>query len=83
MRFLAIAVASLAGVAQSSVPLFGRDLKTYVANQTARSLQGIFDNIGPDGAKAARTSSGIVVASPSIVNPDCKLLLIIKASTVY
>lgn len=82
MRFRAIAVASLAGVVQSNVPLASRDLKTYVASQKARSLHGIFDNIGPDGAKVAGASAGIVVASPSTVNPDCKLLRTTEASTV-
>lgn len=37
------------------------------------ALQGILDNIGPDGAKVAGASAGIVVASPSTVNPDCEM----------
>ena len=71
MRFLPIVVASLAGVVRSNAPLFSRGLDSYVASQRAHSLRGIFDNIGPDGAKVAGASSGIVVASPSTVNPDC------------
>ena len=82
MRFPAIAIVLLAGVVESNVPRSGRDLKTYVASERARSLQGILDNIGPDGAKVAGASSGIVVASPSTVNPDCKFHLISKAFTV-
>lgn len=71
MYLLTMFVAFAAGVAQSNIPLVSRDLNPYITSQRARSLQGIFDNIGPDGVKAPDASSGIIVASPSTVNPDC------------
>jgi len=71
MRFLLIAVTCFAGAVQSNLPLFSRDLNSYIASQRARSLRAILDNIGPDGAKVPGAFPGIVVASPSTVNPDC------------
>lgn len=54
--------------------------KLYVDDQISNSitqnrpvaLQGILDNIGPHGAKVAGAGPGLVIASPSKANPDCK-----------
>lgn len=48
-------------------------LASFIASETPIALQGILDNIGPDGKKVAGAGSGLVIASPSKVEPDCKL----------
>lgn len=48
-------------------------LTRFIASETPIALQGILDNIGPDGKKVAGAGSGFVIASPSKVQPDCKL----------
>lgn len=48
-----------------------RDLTSYVAQEKAISLQGVLNNIGPDGSQVAGAGP-YVVASPSKVDPDCK-----------
>lgn len=48
-------------------------LVRFIASETPIALQGILDNIGPDGKKVAGAGSGLVIASPSKANPDCKL----------
>ncbi|KAA8574592.1 hypothetical protein EYC84_006034 [Monilinia fructicola] len=45
-------------------------IENYLASQSPISLQGILNNIGPDGSKAPGASAGIVVASPSTVDPN-------------
>ncbi|KAI9643051.1 hypothetical protein NHQ30_008786 [Ciborinia camelliae] len=45
-------------------------LDNYLKTQGPISLQGILNNIGPDGSKAPGASAGIVVASPSTSDPD-------------
>lgn len=42
----------------------------YILTQTLKSQAGITANIGPDGSKAHGANSGVVIASPSTVNPD-------------
>ncbi|KAJ3749357.1 glucoamylase [Lentinula detonsa] len=42
----------------------------YVASQSPLAKAGLLANIGPSGSKSMGAKSGIVVASPSSVNPD-------------
>jgi len=56
--------------------LRSRDLTSFVAAERAIALQGALNNIGPNGSEVPGAGSGFVVASPSKVNPDCKLVLI-------
>jgi glucoamylase len=44
----------------------------FVKSQADVSIKGVLANIGTDGSKAQGASAGIVVASPSRSNPDCK-----------
>jgi glucoamylase len=44
----------------------------FIQNQVAVSINGILANIGPDGTKAPGASAGILIASPSRSDPDCK-----------
>lgn len=48
-------------------------LDTWLVSESAVARQGILDNIGSAGAYAANAKPGIVVASPSTSDPDCKL----------
>lgn len=48
-------------------------LDTWLASESAVARQGILDNIGSAGAYAANAKPGIVVASPSTSDPDCKV----------
>lgn len=47
-------------------------LDSWLATESPYALQGVLANIGPDGADASGASSGIVIASPSKSDPDCK-----------
>lgn len=47
-------------------------LSSYIATESPIALQGVLDNIGPDGAKVPGAGSGLVIASPSTSNPDCQ-----------
>jgi glucoamylase len=49
-------------------------LTGFIQSESTASLQGVLNNIGANGTKAAGASPGIVVASPSKVNPDCECL---------
>lgn len=48
-------------------------LASFIATETPRSLKGILDNIGPNGTQVEGAASGLVIASPSKVDPDCTL----------
>ncbi|KAL2070223.1 hypothetical protein VTL71DRAFT_13249 [Oculimacula yallundae] len=62
-------VLSLTAASPRSGYLESRDLNSFIATERARSLQGVKDNIGPDGAKVPGAGAGFVVASPSRVDP--------------
>lgn len=45
-------------------------LASWLASEGSVALQGVLDNIGASGSKAAGADAGVVVASPSKTNPD-------------
>jgi len=47
-------------------------LDDFVSKESAISLQGALNNIGPDGSLVQGAKAGFVVASPSKADPDCK-----------
>lgn len=47
-------------------------LSSFLAAETPIALGGILANIGPNGVNDQGAASGIVIASPSTSNPDCK-----------
>lgn len=49
-------------------------LNSWIQSQDTRSLSGVLANIGPNGAYAYGANAGVVLASPSKSNPDCKSL---------
>lgn len=69
-RHLSHALCAVLGITQA---VFAQDdLDKWLKSQVPYSRQGVLDNIGPDGAKVSGASSGIVIASPSKSDPDCK-----------
>lgn len=50
----------------------GSDVDTFITKQRPIALSGLLRNIGPDGAYAPGVAPGVVVASPTTVNPDCE-----------
>ncbi|KAL9098350.1 MAG: hypothetical protein Q9163_005980 [Psora crenata] len=45
-------------------------LEDFIASETPVALQGVLNNIGSAGVKAPGAASGLVVASPSKIDPD-------------
>lgn len=49
-----------------------RDLDSFINDQATISLKGVLGNIGgPEGKLVKEASKGVVIASPSLVNPNC------------
>lgn len=46
------------------------DVSSFISSQRSIALKGILNNIGPDGIYSQGAASGVVIASPSTVNPD-------------
>ncbi|KAL8693611.1 MAG: hypothetical protein Q9224_003722 [Gallowayella concinna] len=46
------------------------DLNNFIASERSIALQGVLDNIGGIGVKAVGADPGLVIASPSKLNPD-------------
>ncbi len=73
MRFSTSIFAGFASLAAAAPSALGaRDLTSFIAQERAIALQGVKNNIGPDGSKAPGAGAGFVVASPSRVDPPCK-----------
>ena len=53
-----------------SVPLTRKrdDLDSFITAEKSTALQGILDNIGPNGTLSQGATAGLVVASPSLVS---------------
>ncbi|KAJ5939399.1 Glycoside hydrolase family 13 [Penicillium verhagenii] len=70
-NFLALALLA-PGAISSALPHVRRqsDLSSYIQSEGSIAQQGVLSNIGANGSKVAGASSGIVVASPSKVNPN-------------
>lgn len=47
-------------------------IDAFITAQKTISINGVLANIGGGGSKAPGVPAGIVVASPSRSNPDCK-----------
>ena len=77
-RYLFQALCVALGVTQS---VFAQDdLDVWLESQVPIARQGVLDNIGSEGAKVSGASSGIVVASPSKSDPDCKSIRLYELS---
>ncbi|KAK0119451.1 hypothetical protein ONS95_010900 [Cadophora gregata] len=70
MHFSRLSLLALLSISSASpTHLSPRDLNSFIESERAISLQGVKDNIGPDGAKVPGAGAGFVVASPSRVDP--------------
>jgi glucoamylase len=67
----ALAATSLQGTA-ARLYVRQNNLPTAVENENTISLQGVLNNIGPEGSQAPGALAGVIVASPSTENPDCE-----------
>lgn len=54
---------------------------SFVKSQAEISIKGVLDNIGTDGSKAQGAAAGIVIASPSRSDPDCKYMNSLRTSS--
>ena len=67
------AIAAAAATVHASPKLKCRaDLETFIEEQGKVSIAGVLANIGADGSEADGLPPGVVVASPSRTDPDCK-----------
>lgn len=79
MRFsastFAISVLGVRALAAPNTGLQSRAVGAFVDSERAVALKQALSNIGPDGSRVSGAKAGIVVASPSKTNPNCKSLL--------
>ena len=47
-------------------------LENFIESENLVALRGVLQNIGPDGVNADGAAPGLVVASPSKTDPNCK-----------
>lgn len=68
----ALALGQSALAAPQLSPRATASLDAWLATETTVSLNGILNNIGASGAYAKSAKNGVVIASPSTSNPNCK-----------
>jgi glucoamylase len=66
-----VAAGLLTGQALTAPSLQPRDLTSSIAVERPIALQGILNNIGPDGSEAHGASAGVIIASPSTAGQRC------------
>lgn len=52
--------------------LLKRDVDSFIETESPIALEQLLCNIGADGCHSSGVDSGVVIASPSTENPDCK-----------
>jgi glucoamylase len=60
-----------------------RSASSFLETEVPIALADLLCNIGSAGSCAAGADSGIVIASPSKTNPDCKYCLISSHAASY
>ncbi|CAK7237146.1 hypothetical protein SCUCBS95973_009862 [Sporothrix curviconia] len=60
----------VAGLAATAKHARAASVSDFVAQEQRIALQGVLNNIGPNGSLAPGAASGLVIASPSTVNPN-------------
>jgi glucoamylase len=53
--------------------LLKRSVSSFIATESPIALRDLLCNIGANGCDASGVASGLVVASPDKINPDCKV----------
>lgn len=66
------AVPRLSRESRHEVDIAKRSASSFLATEVPIALADMLCNIGSSGSCAAGADSGIVIASPSKTNPDCK-----------
>lgn len=61
-------------VKQREADIVKRSVDSFIAAESPIALADLLCNIGSAGSCAAGASSGVTIASPDKVNPDCELL---------
>jgi glucoamylase len=70
----ALAATTFHGATAKSLRRQDDDLASRIEAENKIALQGVLNNFGPDGSQAPGASSGVLIASPSTENPNCKLV---------
>jgi hypothetical protein len=65
-------LSSLDGTWASTLTHKRAAIDDWVAKQSSVAFAGVLANIGSEGAKSYNAAEGLVLASPSTTNPDCK-----------
>lgn len=63
--------------ARREAEILKRDVDSFIATEKPYALNRLLCNIGPNGCAAAGAAPGVVVASPSKSDPDCKLAILL------
>lgn len=58
--------------AKRNSEILKRSVDSFIVTETPIAWERLLCNIGSNGCAAAGAASGVVVASPSKSNPDCK-----------
>ncbi|KAI0441179.1 carbohydrate-binding module family 20 protein [Xylaria telfairii] len=65
-----LSVLAASSVANASSLPWANNLDAFVEKQRSISLQGVLKNTGPNGSRAPGAGAGVIIASPSTVNPN-------------
>lgn len=72
LNYLALALLVPSALATPLQPVpRSSSLDDFVKSESSIARQGVLNNIGSNGSAVNGAASGVVVASPSKVNPDC------------
>ena len=72
LSLVVIAAVSTVGAYAGTFTKKQDDFLTHIDKQYEISVRGVLDNIGPNGSKAPGVPAGVMIASPSTQDPDCK-----------
>ncbi|KAG8883268.1 hypothetical protein FRB97_006963 [Tulasnella sp. 331] len=81
--FKVLGATSLFSSASARLDARATTAPSYITSQSPISKAGILANIGPSGSKSSGAASGVVIASPSTVNPNYLYTWIRDSSLVY
>ncbi|KAF2267267.1 1, 4-alpha-D-glucan glucohydrolase [Lojkania enalia] len=70
LRYFIAALATILVDGTAARSLYGWGLESKIEVQNKISLQGVLNNIGPDGSLAPGAHAGIIIASPSTEDPN-------------
>lgn len=62
-------------VEQHNADMLKHSVDSFIATETPIAMRNLLCNIGSDGACASGAFSGLVIASPDKVNPNCECFL--------